>query len=96
MMHEKKKHWWTKLKEKWQELSPAEQACVISATTGAVTSIAIGASVTHSVDRKIHTREMDELEQTACNEAIRAYDQGVIDGATNPMLLRSLKDLGRI
>ena len=91
-MNEKKKHWWTKLKEKWNDLCDEDktilQCLLITGITGAVT----GAGVTATVLNKKHAREMDELTQYACHESAIAYDTGVVDGATNPELVGRAKE----
>lgn len=92
----KKESWWQRLKRRWENLSDADKVCLISTTTAAVSGVAAGIYIGATVTNKQWQRDFDDLTISASNEAIRAYDQGVFDGATNPMLLRNLKDLGRI
>lgn len=92
----KKESWWQRLKRRWENLSAEDKVCIISTTTAAASGVVAGIYIGTAAANKQWQRDFDDLTISASNEAIRAYDQGVFDGATNPMLLRNLKDLGRI
>jgi hypothetical protein len=91
----KKKHWWNKIGDWWRSLDNDQKNLLIAGAVGAASGAA-GAAVGVAVNNALWQREFDQLTIDASTQAINAYDQGVFDGATNPSLLRNLRDLGRI
>ena len=94
-MKEKKKHWWTKLKEKWQTSDEGTKNCVKSWGIGLLTGGIVGAAAGSLITNHIANNDINEITDFASNECVRAFDQGVIEGAKNPQLLQVMKDLGK-
>lgn len=96
-MNEKKEHWWTKLKEKWQNTDEHTKNCVKCWAIGLATGGIVGGATVGSIVSMKANQDIAQITEDACSEAIKAYDQGVFDGAMDPEgSLYSLKKLGKL
>lgn len=95
-MKEKKTHWWSKLKDIWANTDQGTKNLVKCSAMTFVTGAIVSGITVNAIDNYKANKDIAEITKFAGEECVRAYDQGVYDGATNPELLKNLKDLGRI
>ena len=86
----KKKRWWNKLADKWRNADKSTKDLIkASAMSFALGGIVGGISSGTIVDRKAKN-DIEELTKDAMVECVKAYDQGVKDGAKDPSLVNNI------
>lgn len=81
-----------KIRTWWENLDRTTKNCIGGAAMFLVGSVA-GGLIAKQVSDAQYAEDLEEITNFAAAEAIKAYDQGVIDGATTDAY-KNLMDIG--